>query len=236
MAGNAPKNTPIAPQSPTPAPTPAPAPAPGGKIKVIDVSHWEPSVDYTKVAAGGYEGVIAKITEGDTYVDASFDYHDSHARAAGFAHIGAYHFLRYNVGGADQAKWFLSHALGRTGLFILDVEWKDGLGTLGEVGAKIAKDFLDHVEAATGKVCWIYTNPNFFVGMNNPTPFARYPLWNAQFTTHPKIPAPWTAARAWQYQYDPQQSGPAETVPGAGKIDVSWYYGTREDFDKECAV
>ena len=206
----------------------------GGTCKIIDVSHWEPSIAYDKVAAAGYAGVIAKCTEGTGYFDASFDYHRKGAKAAGlsFAH---YHFMRYGMGGVEQAHFYLKHAIGSS-LYIADCEWADGKVQLGEDGATILLDFLHEVERQTGKTPWIYTSAGFFYGFSNPERFAKYPLWIAAYTAtlHKPLPAPFKDAIAWQYQYDPQQKTPVEVVPGAGKIDVSTFYGSAAEFAALC--
>lgn len=203
------------------------------KIKIIDVSHWEPSVDYAAVAAAGYLGVIAKCTEGNGYLDASYAHHRDAAKAAGLP-FGSYHFMRYNAGGVEQAQWYLKNATG-TGLFIADVEWADKKVSLGADGEQIVFDFHEEIFRATGKRAWNYTSPGFWVALSNPNNFAQNPLWGAQYGTHLDLPKPWTAATAWQYTGGEANDPNREDVPGAGFIDVSWYYGSAGEFAAACA-
>src|SRR5262245_56992462 len=60
---------------------------------VVDLSHWNPTPDWTKLKAGGVVGVILKATEGTGYTDPTFASRRSGAKAAGLCH-SSYHFLR----------------------------------------------------------------------------------------------------------------------------------------------
>lgn len=212
----------------------------GGRIKIIDTSGWEKDTDYAKVfASDEYQGNIAKATQADNYVDPYLDFHEKGTKDYGRG-FGTFHFMDYLVPGAAQARYYFSHARGKSGLWVADVEWANGKKVLGEDGATIVEDFLEEISQLTGRLPWTYTNRNFFLGFSNPERFAKYPLWLNDFsvplTGTPKAPAPWTSLIAHQYQYDPQQTTPVEVVPGAGKIDVSWFCGSKEDFAKECGL
>lgn len=63
------------------------------RLDFIDISHWQGVVDFRAVAGNGVLGVIAKATEGTTYVDPMYVSNRGGALAAdlGFA---AYHYLR----------------------------------------------------------------------------------------------------------------------------------------------
>jgi lysozyme len=61
---------------------------------VVDLSHWQPDVDFQKLADNGVLAVILKCTEGTTYTDDSFSSHREKAIEAGLAYA-SYHFLKH---------------------------------------------------------------------------------------------------------------------------------------------
>jgi LysM repeat protein len=74
--------------------------------KIIDISHHQKSVDFSRVKAAGISGVIVKATEGVQYVDPAFHTHAKGAVAAGLP-VGAYHLIRATPIG-QQARDFLA--------------------------------------------------------------------------------------------------------------------------------
>lgn len=222
-----------------------PAAPSGSRCKILDVSHWEKDMDYSKVWSGtDYAGNIIKITEGTHYLDDSIDHHVRGTKDAGKP-IGGYHFVNYNVPGADQARFYFMHGKGISGLWIADIEWASGLSVLGQKGYQIVKDFFDEIEQLTGKKCLPYTNRNFMTGFVDDGRFANYPVWLNDFsvppTGKPSTPHPFSGVLAHQYQYAPDQEKASqdrlaliETVPGAGKIDVSWWNESVDDFTARC--
>lgn len=61
--------------------------------KIIDISHYQKSVDFPRAKAAGIGGVIVKATEGVNYTDPAFTSHIKGAIAAGLP-VGAYHLIR----------------------------------------------------------------------------------------------------------------------------------------------
>lgn len=61
---------------------------------VVDLSHYQPDPDWTKLKAAGILGVILKATEGTSYVDSTFKKRWTAARSHGFA-AATYHFLQH---------------------------------------------------------------------------------------------------------------------------------------------
>jgi len=59
---------------------------------VIDLSHWQTSVDFVKAKAAGIVAVILKATQGSRWIDATFTQRFAAATGAGLL-VGAYHFL-----------------------------------------------------------------------------------------------------------------------------------------------
>ena len=75
--------------------------------KGIDVSHWQPVVDWQMVKAGGISWAWAKCSEGTGYTDTMFWQHCQGAYDVDIP-FGAYHFFRANYYlqfGLNEAKW-----------------------------------------------------------------------------------------------------------------------------------
>jgi len=60
-------------------------------IKLLDVSHWQPPVDWRKAKAAGIRGVYIKVSQGATHKDDRAKIHYEGARAEGLL-VGCYHF------------------------------------------------------------------------------------------------------------------------------------------------
>jgi GH25 family lysozyme M1 (1,4-beta-N-acetylmuramidase) len=72
----------------------------------IDVSHYQPAIDWETLVRAGFQYCFIKATEGSASVDKSFARHWPDARKAGLIR-GAYHFFRPAVPVASQAALFL---------------------------------------------------------------------------------------------------------------------------------
>ncbi len=62
-------------------------------LEGIDVSNWQGTIDWTKVAAAGKKFAIIKATESTDFVDPMYSTNHASARAAGLW-TGAYHFAQ----------------------------------------------------------------------------------------------------------------------------------------------
>jgi GH25 family lysozyme M1 (1,4-beta-N-acetylmuramidase) len=197
-----PTKPPKPPGPPTPRPTPWPTP-PG--VKGIDVSHWNGAPDFGALRAQGMNFVFSKASQGVTIEDATFQRNTQAARAAGLK-AGAYHFFDYNVGGVEQAAYFLA-AIGKTtgldGLLplVVDVETLKSLGTPDPPVARARlHDMLDELYRQTGRYPMIYTSREMWKRVvGEPDDFGGYPLWVACWkcdTIH--LPRGWSGWRFWQ--------------------------------------
>src|SRR5580765_6643007 len=81
--------------------------AAGATVTGIDVSHYQGTVDWAKVAASGRKFGIAKATEGTGYVDASFAANWAAMANAGVIR-GAYHYFHANLDPVTQAQHFVN--------------------------------------------------------------------------------------------------------------------------------
>ncbi|WP_280244930.1 glycoside hydrolase family 25 protein [Nocardia abscessus] len=96
----------------------------------IDVSSWQRGVDMRLVRAAGFEYVIAKASEGSTYINPEYRAQRDGARAAGLA-FAAYHYVNSEAPAAWQVDCFeraepdkavpvmLDHEVGSGGVDVL---------------------------------------------------------------------------------------------------------------------
>src|SRR5438128_2228243 len=67
----------------------------------IDISHWDGTINWPKVADAGYRWAYAKATEGTTYIDPTFTTNWAGAQSAGVLR-GPYHFFHPETDGKAQ--------------------------------------------------------------------------------------------------------------------------------------
>ena len=100
---------------------------------VIDLSHWQTSVNFVSAKAAGITAVILKATQGSRWIDKTFTMRYAAAHAAGLL-VGAYHFLD-NSPPERQVKHLLSVA-GDCRVLALDAEpQRHGPHRLGPAGS-----------------------------------------------------------------------------------------------------
>jgi GH25 family lysozyme M1 (1,4-beta-N-acetylmuramidase) len=213
----------------TPTATPSPTPPPTtGYIEGIDVSHWQNTIDWAKVAAAGKKFAFIKATESTDFIDNLYSTNRAKAKASGIK-VGAYHFAQPGTNSNDavnEANWFIKNAGPVSGelLPVLDLEVTNGL-TDAQLEAW-TQAFLDRVYALTGVRGAIYVSPSFWsnnVGNSTKIAAAGYKvLWIAHWTTSstPIVPANNWNGNGWTFwQYT--SSG---TVNGiSSRVDLNRY-------------
>lgn len=130
---------------------------------IIDISHWNKSVDFKLVKEDGIVGIIHKATQGVKYVDPEYAKRRKSAEEESLM-WGAYHF-GIGENGKDQADHFLE-TIGDSSsiLLALDIEEnKDGKS----ITAKQAEDFVNRVYVVTGRLPLIYGNAYFLNHSNS---------------------------------------------------------------------
>ncbi len=187
----APAPTPTPKPTPTPAPTPTPTPSPTPTwIEGIDVSHWQGTINWTKVAAAGKRFAFLKASEATDYVDTTYPTNRARANAAGIL-VGAYHFARpaaplssvtaggdataaegdaiaaqavtaAEVDAIAEADHFVGTAAPRRGdlLPVLDLETTGGLDV--PTLQVWVRAFMERVHERTGIRAMIYVSPSFW--------------------------------------------------------------------------
>ena len=165
----------------------------------VDVSDYDPSTQWTTVQHSGRGFAFIKATEGTTYTNPLYASDWSSSKSAGLLR-GAYHFFHPGDDPTVQAQFFLRTmgALGANDLPpLLDWEVTDSMSSATQI--ENALIWLQAVEAATGKIPVIYVAPAFWNALGNPTEFARYPLFIANYDTScPDVPPPWSTWTFWQ--------------------------------------
>ena len=207
-----------------------PADASGNPLRVrgIDVSYYQGTIDWPAVAATDIRFAVVRLSDGVGTRDSQFVRNWQESRRAGLIR-GFYQYFRASAGGAAQAQLAVDR-LAEAGGFqnsdlppVLDIETLDGR-TAAQVAAE-ATIWVDAMREATGKEPIIYTGAYFWDDNGLPDSLNTQPLWTANYTTNP---CPWTSDSwdrwtLWQYT----DSG---TVSGiAGPVDLDYFAGTLDD-------
>ena len=192
---------------------------------VIDLSHWQVSVDFTRAKSAGIVAVILKATQGSDWIDVAFAQRFAAATAAGLL-VGAYHFLDDSPP-ERQVENFLSVAEGCS-VLALDAE-PNAIG--GTVTVAQAAEAAGRLNMATGSMPLIYINrygpDQRGTGLPNSV-LSRCPLWLPAYGSRPVCPAGWLKWALWQHT-DGSVGSDAVPVAGIGRCDRSRFAGTTAD-------
>jgi len=189
----------------------------------IDVSGFQPNVDWNAVKANGISFTFIKATEGTTFISSTFSSQYTGATNAGLIR-GAYHFAHPDSSsGATQANFFLAHgggwsADGITLPGVLDIEnnpsGAECYGLSASAMVSWIQDFSNTYESRTGRFPIIYTTTSWWTSCTgNSAAFAsNNPLWIAHFsTTIGPLPAGYAFPTFWQF---------ADSGPNPGDQDL----------------
>lgn len=195
----------------------------GPTLPGLDVSHWQGSIDWRKVARAGRRFVFMKATDGDDYLDPTFATNRSGARSNGLV-VGAYHFARPDASkgdALDEARWFVSHADPGPGnlLPVLDLETSKGLDRQGIT--LWARRWVAEVRRLTGVTPFVYTSPyGWMARTGDSRALARdgAPLWIAHWgVDSPTLPAGNWDGRGWRVW---QHTSKGHVAGIAGHVDL----------------
>lgn len=159
--------------------------------------------------------LIAKATEGTSFVSPLFEAQRAGAQAQRLAALGLYHFWDPGYDPVAQAEHFVATvgSLRAAPLewAILDVESGDDMASY--------HAFCEHVDAALHRTTWLYGGAQLTAAA---TP---RPRWIARYYDQTPNPAyaPGIGESLWQF-------ADAYAVPGAGAGDCSVYYGDLAGF------
>lgn len=197
----------------------------------IDVSTWNGSVDWEKVASDGAKFAFVKLTEGRTYVSRRRD-EINKARAAGLA-VGAYHFGRPDTDAGlhdavAEAHHFLEVYDRQPGDMRPMLDMEKGMKTDDSYNVRWALKFCDIVEASIGVRPLIYTarfyTQAYFLGADKCLleRLGEEDLWWAEYSEQQhKDLDPWKEWLVWQW------TGSGSIAGVDGKCDVNWVAGGR---------
>ena len=125
----------------------------------IDISKHNGIVDFQQIAADSLSFVFIKATEGNEYVDPTFERNYALAKQAGLK-VGAYHYFRMAKNGTVQAYNFLKAVKGKEIdlPLVIDVEeWGNDLFVDRDEAVKRLMKMVECIEENNYKVM-IYTN------------------------------------------------------------------------------
>jgi GH25 family lysozyme M1 (1,4-beta-N-acetylmuramidase) len=186
-------------------------------MKGIDISSYQPSVDFEKVKAAGIEVVYIKATEGTSYTNPYLRTHAVAAKAAGLK-VGFYHFMspKTAANAVEQAKYFIN----TIGDLAYDCKLAQDLEKTGDLAKAIlnsvAKAFLDEVKTLTGTTPVLYSYTSFIKSYLTSS-LTGYPLWIADYRSgSPGTNGVWADWIGWQYS----SSGVVAGITGNVDLNV----------------
>ena len=187
-------------------------------VQGMDVSGWQPNVNWIEQKNMGAKFAYVKATESTSFTSSSFKSQYVGAFNAGLIR-GAYHFAIPSVSsGAAQADYFINNgggwsADGKTLPPLLDVEYNP-YASLGNSCYNMSqtamvswiRDFSNRMIARTGRAPAIYTTTDWWkTCTGNSTAFSDHPLHVARYaSTVGTLPDAWPVYSIWQYS----DSGP----------------------------
>jgi lysozyme len=199
----------------------------GTTTRGIDVSAWQATIDWNRVAASGVEFAFIRVSDGTHSIDSRFSQNWSGAHSAGVLR-GAYQFFRAGQDVSAQANIMINALRADGGELapVIDVEADSIQGRSSAQVVAEVEQWIQLVGAATGTTPIIYTG-TYVTGSSSPM-YASSPLWEAAYfldytSSHcPRINDNWDAWTFWQYS-------DRGHVPGiSGNVDMDVFNGTTE--------
>jgi lysozyme len=186
------------------------------KVKGIDVSHWQGTIQWKKIAKDGVDFVMLKATESDNYTDPTFYNHAINAKKAGLL-VGAYHFARFSSveKAIKEADYFIKVIKASSIDFemplVLDLESNDSKLSKKDL-TECMNVFIERVRKGTGKAVMLYSFKTFLE--NNLIKPQDIPFWYARYG----VEQPDIECDMWQYT----DKGKVDGI--AGTVDLNWFY------------
>lgn len=188
------------------------------KIKGIDVSKHNGTIDWNKVKADGIEFAIIRIGYGGSapVKDSKFEENYKNARAVGIK-VGAYLYSYANSqSDIDKEKASVKTWLNGRELdlpFYIDVEDKKTQGDLSVSAlSNLVNSFCEFIENL-GYWAGIYANKNWLETKLDMNKLNRYTVWVAQWTTNPTYQGSYAM---WQYTSNGSVNGIS------GRVDMNY--------------
>ncbi len=185
-------------------------------IKGIDISKWQPDVNFQQVKASGIDFVILRAGYGmfENQKDPYFESHYHAAKAAGL-HIGAYHYsyAKSTSEAIQEADVFLKWIAGKAFDYPVYYDIEDSSqANLGKtLITQIVMTFCQRVEQA-GYFTGVYANTDWLKNRLDYNQIKRFTIWKADYRSNPDTTIP---CDIHQYSSSGQVSG----IPG--KVDMN---------------
>jgi GH25 family lysozyme M1 (1,4-beta-N-acetylmuramidase) len=206
-------------------------------IDVSSAQHLSGTINWSDVAAAGYEFAAIKGTEGNYYINPYYATDAADAVAAGL-YVSAYEFANPAESTGTVAAQYTAQNAGNYTVggnylpLMLDLEADpytatDGLNECyGLTPAQMVtwiSDFMTEAATLTGAAPFIYVSPDWWESCTgNSTAFSSDLLWIASYSASAPSPLPggWSNWSFWQYT----DSG---SVPGInGDVDLDYFNGS----------
>ena len=196
----------------------------------MDVSGWQPTVNWSAEYSEGARFAYVKATEGTGYTSPSFASQYRGSYNVGMIR-GAYHFALPSVSsGAAQADYFVNNgggwsADGKTLPGLLDIEYNP-YSSLGNTCYNMSqpqmnswiKSFSDRYKQRTGRLPAIYTTTDWWrTCTGNTAQFNTHPLHIAAYNTTGAgtMPNGWSTYDIWQFSASGPFSGDSNQYRGS---------------------
>jgi lysozyme len=202
--------------------------ASGTTLDGIDVSAYQPNVEWPKVKAAGKTFAFVRVSDGIDHPDAQFAQNWPAMKANGIIR-GFYQYFRPARDVDAQVNLLVTKVSAAGGLHpgdlppVLDLESDGGLAP--SIVVARAKNWLAKVEAQYGVKPIVYTAAfmSTVIGDN----FQGYTLWVANYeTTCPTMPSGWNDWHFWQHT----DKGTVNGVPGP--VDSNKFNGSMTSLQK----
>jgi lysozyme len=196
---------------------------------IVDISHHNGSVDLQKAKANGLVGVIQKASQGESFVDPTFEANRAAAIKAGLL-FGAYHFGT-GASGVSQAEHFLKTVKpDNKTVVVLDFE-DNPAGT--SMPLEEARAFVTHVHDKLGRHPGFYSGHTIkkALGTSSDPVLSKCWFWLAQYGPTPVVPPCWAKYTLWQYTDGAVGPEPHE-LPGIGRCDRDKFNGSLADLNQ----
>ncbi|SJZ53359.1 Lyzozyme M1 (1,4-beta-N-acetylmuramidase), GH25 family [Sediminibacterium ginsengisoli] len=198
----------------------------------IDVAHYDSNDganpinwELVKQDPQNIKFVFVKATDGASgpnSVDQTFATNVAGAGAVGLP-VGAYHFYELGSAATAQASNFITNTGNHQLLTlppVLDFELPVAASAIQQTMDDI-NTWLEQVEKAFGKTPIIYTNPNAWDALGNPSGFSKYPLWIADYNSSiaPPVLGSWPQWAFWQFT----ETGTVQGIVNPASMDINHY-------------
>jgi GH25 family lysozyme M1 (1,4-beta-N-acetylmuramidase) len=205
----------------------------------IDVSHFDPDLDYKRAHAEGAAFIVHKATEG-AGTDPTYARRAPAIRASG-AVPGAYHFLRSSPSAAAQVDHFLS-VIGDPAGLLIQLDWELSGSDLAPISVARAWVAEFHRRTSDHPVLiylphWVWADH-----LGSPPGLSTLgPLWASHYLAGSaltladgaRIPASWWAGYGgWPAPTVLQYAGEAGRIAGTGPADLNVFPGDLADLHR----